>query len=466
MGTFKKEDVWFLEVKYADGEPQTIRAISLIKGTLGGVLGTHTRRLKCEVGQRLEDEKRDITILSTYRITRASESPRALKSNKLVSYRCNCCGEERIDIEEYRVLRGLGCAVCAGKKAIPITAPWMVNYFPGGEHEARQYPKCSIKEVEFQCPDCREYSAKLIRIVDLYTRHSIGCPCGDGISFPEKVLQNLLEPFFGTRYVRQVSRRKFPWAQNYLYDGAILPVVGRFDMLEDTIIIEMQGRHHDEYVNWGRSTRSRTLAEIKKGDKTKEDLAINNGIKPENYYAIDCRISEFECIKRGIKNSGLLELPEIDHTRIDWNDIFEKSLASINREIVNYLREYPSASPALIANKFGVSRDLVNKLNNKFLGHQKNEKGQRWDRSRIYARLDAIRTLVESKPQITYNEIASILNVDPTTIRDNVQKYDNGLDIRLRENGKNSRLAVQKTNFERKKTSESGCNGDSSTILL
>ena len=49
-------------------------------------------------------------------------------------------------------------------------------------------------------------------------------------------------------------------------------------------------------------------------------------------------------------------------------------------------------------------------------------------------------------------EIATLLGVHDTTVRDNVRKYDNALDIQLRKNGKKSLIVGQNTYRENQNT--------------
>ena len=50
-------------------------------------------------------------------------------------------------MSERQILNGKRCACCSnsvvveGINDIPTTAPWMVDYFPGGYEEAKRYTK-------------------------------------------------------------------------------------------------------------------------------------------------------------------------------------------------------------------------------------------------------------------------------------------------------------------------------------
>ena len=69
-------------------------------------------------------------------------------------------------------------------------------------------------------------------------------------------------------------------------------------------------------------------------DKNKKELAIENGIKPENYIVIDCRYSELEFIKNNILHSRLNEI--FDLNNIDWIKIGQDSEKSLVKEVCDY----------------------------------------------------------------------------------------------------------------------------------
>ena len=77
-----------------------------------------------------------------------------------------------------------------------------------------------------------------------------------------------------------------------------------------------------------------SLQEVQKNDKNKKELAIKNGIKPDNYIVLDCRYSEFEFIKNNIINSRLNEI--FDLNNIDWIKIGQDSEKSLVKEVCDY----------------------------------------------------------------------------------------------------------------------------------
>jgi hypothetical protein len=70
---------------------------------------------------------------------------------------------------------------------------WMIPYFQGGYDEAKLYTPHSTKKVKFKCPICGRVKEKSTIISNLCVKHSIGCLCGDGIPYTEKVIFKTLE---------------------------------------------------------------------------------------------------------------------------------------------------------------------------------------------------------------------------------------------------------------------------------
>lgn len=141
--------------------------------------------------------------------------------------------------------------------------------------------------------------------------------CSDGFSYPEKVMFNLLREL-NSNFIYETS---FEWSNNKRYDFYIPSL---------NIIIETHGMQHFEQT--GRKG-ARTLKDEQSNDRYKYELAIVNGVKPENYIIIDCRYSDFEFIKNNVLNSRLAEL--FDLSNVDWDIIWSNSQKSIVFEIVD-----------------------------------------------------------------------------------------------------------------------------------
>ena len=120
----------------------------------------------------------------------------------------------------------------------------------------------------------------------------------------------------------QLSKKHLKWCKNYKYDFY-------FKLDSEEYIVETHGIQH--YIN---SRRGRSLKEEQENDKYKYELAISNGIKPENYIVIDCRKSESEWIKNSILNSRLNEIFNLNN--IKWIECEEYALKNIVKEVCDY----------------------------------------------------------------------------------------------------------------------------------
>lgn len=159
----------------------------------------------------------------------------------------------------------------------------MVKYLVN-KNDAYTHTYCSNKKVLCKCPNCGY--EKEVGLHLLY-RQGFSCPkCSDGISYPEKVMFNLLEQLNMT-FITQVNKRNLNWCDKYLYDFY-------FKLNGQEYIIETHGLQH--YKEIGKNSNWGSLKETQQNDKNKRELAIHNGIKEENYIVIDCRYSNLEFI--------------------------------------------------------------------------------------------------------------------------------------------------------------------------
>ncbi|HEY5587363.1 MAG TPA: hypothetical protein VIK86_00245 [Candidatus Paceibacterota bacterium] len=293
------------------------------------VLGKKTNEFKIKTGDIFKDNKRDLIIID--RKYKADKNKRLWKYYK---YKCNICEYEDWATEDS--IRGLrtGCACCNSKTVvegindIPTTAPWMVKFFQN-PNDAKQYTKSSNKKIFPICPDCGRIKKTLTIIGNIYKRHSINCSCSDKISYPEKLMFNILEQL-DIDFITQLSKTTFKWCEDYKYDFYI--------PLSKTII----GTHGEQHYEKNRRKGARSLEEEQKNDKIKKELAINNGINEENYIPINCRKSEIEWIKNNILHEKKLQLYNLN--TIDWNKAEEFALSNLVRKACEMKRDNPTIS--------------------------------------------------------------------------------------------------------------------------
>jgi hypothetical protein len=317
---------------------------SFIEGRFGKLLGKHTKEFRYEIGQFLNNNKKDLIIIG--REYRSKEKIRknnkkCIENEKWYKYHCNKCGVE-LWIKESGLTRMIQCACCGanpkiiveGINDIPTVAPWMVKYFQGGYDEAKLYSKASNQRIYPICPDCGRVKDSSIGINTIYMNKSFGCYCHDGISYPEKFMFNTLEKLLDTNFIWQYTKSNNDWCDKYKYDFY-------FEYNDEQYIIETHGEQH--YTGGFERIKTnkyvKTLEETQEIDMVKKELALRNGIKEENYIVIDCRESSLDWIKQNILESNLNRL--FDLSKIDWLNIEELSVTNLVKIACDYKRNNP-----------------------------------------------------------------------------------------------------------------------------
>ena len=328
-----------LEIKYKN-KNKSIHTNLFIRCQLGKILNKFTNDFKIEIGQSFKDNKRNITIIDReYRKINYKNGKSRIR--KYYKYHCNICNAE-LWAEENNIYDN-NCACCEnqivvkGINDIATTSPWMIKYFSNIE-DAYTHTYYSSKKVWIKCPYC-EYE-KYMRIENL-KRKEFTCPkCSDGISFPEKFMLNLLNNLKELNQLKdfkyQYSKLNANWCGRKRYDFY-------FELNGEGYIIETHGEQHYRETGLGK------LEENKQNDLNKYNLAISNGIKPENYIVIDCRKSELEFIKNNILSSRLNEIFNLN--TIDWINIEENSTKNIIKEVCCYWKLHRNIKNEMITAK-------------------------------------------------------------------------------------------------------------------
>lgn len=342
----------YLKLRYKEKCFLRITTGNFKKCCIGNILGLKTKEFKYEVNQCIKDCKRDLIILD-----RKYMKDKNGINRKLYKYKCNKCGfdceghykdgeyKEEYWISESGLIIGNGCACCCHNPKIAVpninsiwaTDIWMMD-FGVSEKDAKTHTRCSGKKIEVICPDCG--NKKIIRISSLFNEKSIACICGDGISYPEKVMYALLKQLkvdFETQYSPN-------WIGDKRYDFYISSL---------NMIIETHGKQHYK-DNTGFNT---SLQEQEQNDKFKRELALQNGVK--YYIEIDARKSILNFIKFNILNSELNNLFNLSN--VDWNIIEKFSIFSNKKKDVCYHwnNKHKNETTTDIANKFGVQKTTV-----------------------------------------------------------------------------------------------------------
>lgn len=344
-----------LKVKYLKNKFNFLDIGNFAKCKLGGLLETKTSNFKFEIGCKLKDKHRDIVITES----------KHRNGRKYYKFKCNKCGfecgehyknqeyKEELWITECNVMKGSGCSCCNGKVVVvgindvPTTAPSIVRFFPNGYDEAKLYTKNSGKSIYPICPDCGRIKTKSMLINTIYRNKAIGCSCGDGFKYPEKLMFSVLEQFksdFETQYYPD-------WCKYTDFNNKNKIKTGRYDfVLNDyPYIIEMDGGFHSKDNNMSGQTKE----ESKYIDDIKDSLARQNDYE---VIRIDCAKSSLVYIKQNILNSKLNEL--FDLSKIDWNQCEEFIKNNLKKQVCSYYKTFLDTT-ANISNKFNLSVDTI-----------------------------------------------------------------------------------------------------------
>lgn len=267
-------------------------------------------------------------------------------SVKMYKYKCHNCGY----IGKYRTdaLGKHGCPVCNNKKVIrnfndvSTTNPELIKYFVN-EEDIYTHVKGSEKKVLMKCPECGYEKEMSVRT--LY-ESGFGCPkCGDGFSYPNKIMFNLLF----SMNIDFINEYSSVWSDNKRYDFY-------FKYNNEEYIIEMNGEQH--YATGFSSLGGRTLEQEQENDVYKKELAIRNGIKEENYIVIDCRKSDIDWIKGNILKSRLNKIFNL--SVIDWSGIDKMSQSSLVKEVCDYWNnKEENETTNDLSNKFKLDKKTI-----------------------------------------------------------------------------------------------------------
>lgn len=337
-----------LTIKYNNIEYE-ISTDMLKNCKIGRVLGKITKEFKIEIGTRLKDNTRDITIIDKeYRQEENIDKlgRKSIANVKWYKYHCNLCGLENWIREVSLLGQKSGCAICFSTcpkvvediNSIYKTDPWMIPII--GEECAKTHTKGSSDEVEAVCPDCGRIKENVI-INCIYKNHSIGCVCQDGISYPNKFMFNLLEQLcinFETEYNPE-------WIKPRRYD---------FYIPSEKLIIEMDGGFHSKDNKMTKKTKE----ESKAIDNYKDELAKKHGFE---VIRIDCDYNynnRFAYIKKEITNhKNFNKLFNLN--LVDWNECNIFATSNLIKIACEYKKNNPNMTTTEIGNIMGYSQTGV-----------------------------------------------------------------------------------------------------------
>lgn len=227
-------------------------------------------------------------------------------------------------MEESQVVNKTGCSCCYSRVVIngindlATTAPWMMNYLVDPK-DAYKYTCGSSKRIQVKCPNCGKVKDKYIKISRMNELNGIGCDCGDGISYPNKFMFNILEQL-NVKFIKEYSPY---WSHGRFYDFYIPSL---------NLIIEMDGEFHDK----DNRMNFQTQKESKMIDDWKDKQANMYGLK---VIRIDCNYgcmtaNRFDYIKNNVLVSELSKI--YDLSNVNWDKSDEFALKNFVKQVCEY----------------------------------------------------------------------------------------------------------------------------------
>ena len=296
--------------------------------SLGNILGLVNHNYKYQIGDVINNvASGKLKILEQIKI-KGNDG----WSRKYYRYKCLICGNIDTISEGNLTINKNGCSVCSGRKVLKgYNDMWTTNSklasLLADPEDGYKYTQSANQYVNWECPNCSNIikHKKICQIKE----QGLSCPkCGDKLSYPEKFVFNILQQLLKNEFIYQLSKTNFNWCDTYLYDFY-------FKINNERYIMETHGlQHYQESFGKIKSNKYvRTLEEEQENDKLKKQIAIENGIKEENYIIIDCSKSTLKFIKNNILNSRLNDI--FDLTKIDWLRCHKYALNSLVKQACN-----------------------------------------------------------------------------------------------------------------------------------
>lgn len=236
-----------------------------------------------------------------------------------ITFYHNICNRP-FDLTPHQFKKGRRCPFCANRKVyvgindLNTVRPDIVKYLYNKEDRFLHYGSGQV--VLWVCPDCGEIFPR--SICDM-CRRGFSCPkCGDGISYPNKFMYNILLQIKNLDFLEREYRPK--WCK-YIYKDK--NTFGRYDIYfgyrNKKYIIELDGG-----LGHGNRTLYQTVEESIDIDNIKDKLAEEHNIKIIRINCDYAQSDRFTFIKDKILNSELkniLDLSIIDFDKADFDSL-------------------------------------------------------------------------------------------------------------------------------------------------
>ena len=234
---YKKNSSNYIKVKYKN-KNYNINIISFKSCHIGDILGLINHGYKYQVGDIITNiHFGKLQILKQIKI----EDGRGWH-DKGYEYRCLICGNEDT-IKEGSLKNKNGCNVCSNQKVLKgYNDMWTTNpnlaKLLADPNDGYKYMQSSRKYIDWKCPNC----GNIIKYKVIYqiNKYGLSCPkCSDGISYPEKFVNQFLQQLLQDNFIYQLSKTNFKWCKNYKYDFY-------FKINNEEYVIETHGLQHYE----------------------------------------------------------------------------------------------------------------------------------------------------------------------------------------------------------------------------
>lgn len=196
---------------------------------------------------------------------------------------------------------------------------------------------------QFKCLDCGEiYNCAPMWI---FTGRAHCQYCYDKISFPNKLIRNLL-------VLLEVDNFKYEfkdsWTKNYRYDAY-------FTLNNEKWLVEMDGELHFKQRG-NKAKAKKDFEKRKKADKDKDKLAKENGY---NLIRINCDFDSHIEIIEQIKQSRLSELFDLEN--FDWDKCLKLAERNLVKEVCEYFDSHDNMNSTKLSKIFLLDSSTVAK---------------------------------------------------------------------------------------------------------
>jgi len=218
-----------------------------------------------------------------------------------------------------------GSITCTQCNSISVTNPELKKFIVNIEDYYR-HSNGSNKMIPVKCPDCGFEKHMLIQNL---IKQGFGCSkCGDGVSFPNKFMFNVLDQLINLNKMKNFdTEKRFNWL---VYEFKEKLRKGKldfyFEINDNKYAVEMDGSFHSIDNNMN----GQTAEESKFIDDEKDRLCEENNVK---VIRIDSEKSELEFIKNNIINSSLVKILGFKESDIDWLKCHEYACSSLVKTV-------------------------------------------------------------------------------------------------------------------------------------